>query len=313
MNIFELFGLPEDHRKHPFQLVKHLDEVPVSKISFPVYGQVKRDGVFAAAVCTGEQCHIFNRTGKKMTNVEGLESRYANFPRGIYLGELQTLAIDAYLEGLSGIVNPNRVEPLNDFQQQMKDMLYIDFFDMLTFKAFVDGYTSVTFCQRHDALVRRLKHLLQLLDDNILPITQLNSFEEVHEYAETHIKAGREGAVFKHDCDYESGHKGWRQFKIVRGVNYDLLCVDWEEGSGKYKGKVANLIFKWKGGKTVKAMLGRGWTHDDARHMFLEIQLGHSTPVGKIFAVKALQESSKGVLRLPKAGECRHDKESPDV
>lgn len=56
--------------------------------------------------------------------------------------------------------------------------------------------------------------------------------------------------------------------KIVRGVSYDLECVGIEEGTGKYKGKVANLIFRWKEGKTVKAMLGKGWTHHDAKQMF---------------------------------------------
>ncbi|QYC97019.1 ATP-dependent DNA ligase [Klebsiella phage IME184] len=97
-------------------------------------------------------------------------------------------------------------------------------------------------------------------------------------------------------------------------VSYDLTCIGWEEGKGKYKGKVANLIFKWKGGKTVKAMLGKGWTHEDAERMYHDIKHGGELNViGKIFAVKALQESSKGVLRLPKAGELRHDKEEPDV
>ncbi|WP_206536948.1 hypothetical protein, partial [Salmonella enterica] len=111
-------------------------------------------------------------------------------------------------------------------------------------------------------------------------------------FAQKHIDAGREGAVFKLDCDYESGHKGFRQTKIVRMVSYDLTCIGWEEGKGKYKGKVANLIFKWKGGKTIKAMLGRGWTHEDATRMYHDIKHGGELNViGKIFAVKALQES----------------------
>ena len=40
MNIFEFFGLPWDHRNHPVQLVKHRDEVPDNKKTFPVYAQV---------------------------------------------------------------------------------------------------------------------------------------------------------------------------------------------------------------------------------------------------------------------------------
>ena len=314
MNIFEFLGLDEDHRTKPVMLVKHRDEVPDSKLTFPVYAQVKRDGIFSAVVVrTDGVVGIFGRTGKKLANVEALEQTFATFPAGIYFGELQSMAVDIYLEALSGVVNPNRTEPLDFIGQQIKDNLYIDFFDMLTIKAFTEGKTDVTFLKRHDALCRRLEpHLVG--HNAILPVTPCLNEQEVEAFAKLHIDAGREGAVFKLDCDYEAGHKGFRQTKIVRMVSYDLTCIGWEEGKGKYKGKVANLIFKWKGGKTVKAMLGRGWTHEDAAQMYHDIKHGGDLNViGKIFAVKALQESSKGVLRLPKAGELRHDKEEPDV
>ena len=107
--------------------------------------------------------------------------------------------------------------------------------------------------------------------------------------------------------------------KIVKQVSYDLECIGVEEGEGKYKGKVANLIFRWKDGQTVKAMLGEGWTHQDASDMFehyiSDLTFAHSYglklgPVGKVYKVYALQESSKGKLRLPKVGERRFDKEA---
>lgn len=314
MNVFEFLGLPEDHRRHPVQLVKHRDEVPEKKLTFPCYAQVKRDGIFAAVVVRHDSTvGIYGRTGKRLANCEALCEGFKGFPAGVYFGELQSMAVDIYLEALSGVVNPNRTEPLDFIGQQIKDNLYIDFFDMLTIKAFTEGKTDVTFLKRYDALCRRLQPHLSG-NNSILPITPCHSEQEVEAYAKSHIEAGREGAVFKLDCDYEAGHKGYRQTKIVRMVSYDLTCIGWEEGKGKYAGKVANLIFKWKGGKTVKAMLGRGWSHEDAAQMYHDIKHGgRLNVIGKIFAVKALQESSKGVLRLPKAGELRHDKEVPDV
>jgi len=107
--------------------------------------------------------------------------------------------------------------------------------------------------------------------------------------------------------------------KIVKQVSYDLECIGVEEGEGKYKGKVANLIFRWRDGQIIKAMLGEGWTHSGAEDMFENyksdqtfayscgLKLG---PVGKVYKVYALQESSKGKLRLPKVGERRFDKEA---
>lgn len=314
MNIFEFLGLPEDHRNHPFMLVKHRGEVPEKKLTFPCYAQVKRDGIFSATVVRADGVvGIFGRTGKKLANVEQLEAACRDWPTGVYLGELQSMALDVYLESLSGVVNPNRTEPLDFIGQQIKDNLYIDFFDMLTIKAFHDGFTDVSYLKRYDALHRRIgSHLSGY--NAILPITPCHNEREVEAFAQEQIDAGREGAVFKLDVEYESGHKGYRQTKIVRMVSYDLTCIGWEEGKGKYKGKVANLIFKWKGGKSVKAMLGRGWSHEDAAQMYHDIKNGgEMNVIGRIFAVKALQESSKGVLRLPKVSELRHDKEVPDV
>lgn len=314
MNIFEFLGLPEDHRNHPFMLVKHRGEVPEKKLTFPCYAQVKRDGIFSAVVVrTDGVVGIFGRTGKKLANTEGLEQTFATFPAGVYLGELQSMAVDIYLEAISGVVNPNRTEPLDFIGQQIKDNLYIDFFDMLTIKAFHDGFTDVSYLKRYDALHRRIgAHLSGC--NAILPITPCHNEREVEAFAQEQIDACREGAVFKLDVEYESGHKGYRQTKIVRMVSYDLTCIGWEEGKGKYKGKVANLIFKWKGGKSVRAMLGRGWSHEDAAQMYHDIKNGgEMNVIGRIFAIKALQESSKGVLRLPKVSELRHDKEVPDV
>ena len=314
MNCFTFLGLDEDHRTHPVQLVKHRAEVPESKLTFPVYGQVKRDGVFCMLIVTEEASAIFGRTGKAFTNVDVLASKFfGHVLPGVYFGELETTA-PAHLEELSGAVNPNRVNLLDFHKQAIIDGLYISFFDYLPIRLFIQGTCDVGFLKRHAALKKRVEQLHLVGLSNVLDITELNSDAEVEAFAQRHIDDDQEGAVFKLDVDYEAGHKGYRQTKIVRGVNYDLTCVGWEEGKGKYKGKVANLLFKWKGGRVIKAMLGKGWTHDDAERMFKEIKGGGElNVVGKIFAVKALQESSKGVLRLPKAGELRHDKEAPDI
>ena len=62
-----------------------------------------------------------------------------------------------------------------------------------------------------------------------------------------------------------------------------------------------------------KLLREKGWTHADAEQMFHDIKHGgRLNVIGKIFEVKGLQDSSKGNIRLPKAGELRHDKDEPD-
>lgn len=315
MDVFSFLGLPEEYRAKPVQLVKHRHEVPPSRIQYPVYGQVKRDGVFAMLVVTADKRNaIFGRTGKLLSNTQALSERLTkHLQPGVYMGEIQTLA-PAYLEQLSGVLNPNRVEELDEHQQLIMEGLYISFFDMQTIQTFVDGKADTTFVKRWQGLKRRMGSVEVAEFSNVLDITKLDDEEQVESYAQTHIDAGHEGVVLSADADYEAGHKGWRKTKIVRGVAFDLLCIGFVEGKGKYAGKVANLTFRWKDGKQVDAMLGRGWTHDDAEKMFNAIKFGGSypSPIGKIFTVTALQESSKGKLRNVKCGQLRHDKTEAD-
>lgn len=94
------------------QLVKHVDEVPESKIKFPAYMQVKYDGVFCAFVVTDGDCGAYSRTGKRFTNMWKLEQYFADLADGVYIAEVINKHMS--LEELSGCVNPNRVEELDE-------------------------------------------------------------------------------------------------------------------------------------------------------------------------------------------------------
>lgn len=302
-NVFEFLGLPKGHRPigKVVQLVKHYDEVPDSRKSFPLIGQVKRDGVFAMQVSYQGRHAIFGRTGLQLTNVSHVIRDH--LPDGVYIAELTCNLMS--LEQLSGCVNPNRVEPLSeDMACKAKDFK-MEYHDLIPIPGFIAGVHGKGYTDRHLLLSELVG------ESNCLPYYTLDCETDLQALADFFISDGEEGAVFKQDTSWEAGHKGWRSMKIVRGVSYDLECIGYEEGTGKYAGKVANLLFRWKCGKTIKAMLGKGWTHADAERMFSYIRRGFG-PVGAIFKVVALQESSKGVLRLPKVREQRHDKVKAD-
>lgn len=315
-NVFEFLGLPKDHRPigKVVQLVKHYDEVPDSRKSFPLIGQVKRDGVFAMQVSYQGRHAIFGRTGLQLTNVSHVIRDH--LPEGVYIAELTCNLMS--LEQLSGCVNPNRVEPLSEDMSCKAKNFKMEYHDLIPIRGFVDGSWSGSYAERHANLQDELGY------NFYLTYSLIKDDEALQAFADKCIAKGEEGAVFKQDTGWEAGHKGWRSMKIVRGVSYDLECTGYEEGTGKYAGKVANLLFSWKGGKTIKAMLGKGWTHLDAERMFRAITSPTAPttndqgfrewmlPVGKIFKVVALQESSKGVLRLPKVREQRHDKVKAD-
>ena len=342
MNVFEFLGLSADHRaiNKVVQLVKHFDDVNKKadegvyhkKVKFPMYAQVKKDGVYAMVVKLPREpmrfgTAIFGRTGKMLRSTGRLVNKIEsddNIHSGVYIAEL--CSDDCSLEVLSGIVNPNRVNELDHAQTLIAGGMDLYYHDYLTLTEFINGHSPQTYHVRWCSLFHSLG-----TDANILGMDMVSDETELRRFADNMIKRGHEGAVFKQDVEWLAGAKDWHMMKIVRGVSYDLECIGYEEGTGKYEGLVANLLFRWKGGKKIKAMLGKGWTHQDAEIMFkagecsrkldtraklvsvmANLIINKNEPIGKIFEVYALQESSKGVLRLPKVGELRFDKCKPD-
>jgi hypothetical protein len=319
MNVFEHLGLPANHRTGKFitQHVKNFDEVPDSKKAWPLFAQIKKDGVYALVVKTSHGTKIFSRTGKHYTNIDNLEKKIDDYEHGhvhgmdnaVYIAELCNTCCS--LEKLSGMVNPNRKKELDEKQGYLMKHTYLEYHDTLSLEAFKDGYSFVPYVERHFCLRCDLPSEFVALGLQVV-----NTEEEARSYAREAIADGEEGIVLKQYAtglsDWEAGHKGYRMMKIVRGVDYDLLCTGVEEGTGKYEVKLANLLFRWKDGKTVKCMLGKGWTHDMAEEMW-NAYIDFDAPIGMTFQVYALQESSKGLLRLPKVGEARHDKDEPDI
>lgn len=334
LNIFQFLGLPVNHRSESkvVQLVRHFDEVNPKaeqgvyhkEVKFPMFAQVKKDGIFSALVIRADDtAAIFGRTGKKLTNVSKLEGYFSylaasgSIDSGVYLGELCSNA-KCSLEELSGIVNPNRTKDLTLEQTLVADRIDIHFFDEVTISEFKSGVSERKFSERYESLIVEMTG-----NGTVLPCSVVNTEDELRDFAKSAIKSGEEGVVAKQDVNWIAGAKDWHQMKIVRSVSYDLLCIGYEEGTGKYSGKVANLLFRFKDNKVVKAMLGKGWTHNDAEFMFdcikrvesKGVTLGAEAhiPTGRIYKVYGLQPSSKnGVIRLPKVGEQRFDKSEPD-
>lgn len=326
-NVFEFLGLKADHRKKIFQAVKHFDDVNPKadlgifhkKVSFPMFGQVKRDGVFVACVVDNYQnLAFYNRTGKLNTSMECLHASYMelNLRPGVYIGELLS-SHPCSLEELSGTVTPTRKKPLSTDKDGTNQVaiaacLYIDFFDHITLGEFIRGRAERPYSERHAHVATMrvfAEGTLTLLDYVLIP-----DYESLIEYADLHIAAGEEGAVFKQDVEWLCTAKDWHQMKIVRGIHYDLLCIDYEDGNGKDKGHVSNLYFKYEDGKEIKCSPGRHWDYPRRKQLFEDaVAQNDESPVGKIYHVAALQKSSKnGVLRLPKFRERRDDKPEPD-
>ena len=332
MNVFQNIGLPVNHRPSGkvVQLVRNFDErLKQLEKHFAnggvVFGQVKYDGVYAMAVITFDDnwepdCSIFGRTGKKLSNVGRLESDFKEWAHYyshpcVLIFELVSEAMS--LEQLSGIVNPNRVEPvdeerLNAFVQTAEVMLH----DMLAIHDLSSGSASSIYHDRYQDLI--CSGINRYVRGDIVKCYELSCVHECREFAQIQIDAGHEGAVFKMpDAGWVAGRKNEVAIKIVRGVDYDLLVTGVEYGKvgTKRAGMINKLLVRWREfgdvfGKRVTLPVDlAGFTDADREAWAYDPDL----IVGKIVHVHALSIGSKGSLRLPKVKAIRIDKDTPDL
>ena len=322
MNIWDFLQTVQPRKdSKTVQLVKHWDEVGERSKKDKMYGiQTKHDGVNANLVVHEGKMAIFSRTGKELQNTAILLNLIPDtLSDGVYQCEL--VCDSCSLEVLSGVVNPNRVNKLNHAQLDIPMQMYLQCFDFVKIEDFIRGESDICYKFRHHYLCNKLDdwNLSSIRAVHMEKLITSND-DAMRIAANSAIKDGEEGIVIVDmDAGWVAGHKGYRKMKIVRGVSYDLECIGYEQGTGKLEGHVCNLIFNWKDGNHIKAIMGKGWTYDMMQTMYTDILSNDTTfaettsPLGKIFEVYALQESSKGVLRQPKVGELRHDKETSDV
>lgn len=289
-------------RNAPFQLVRHYEDVHEKHKKFPVWLDIKYDGVFCAVIVEQGKPTYVSRTGKLFY---GIETVPLDIPEedGVWIGELINESIS--LEALSGLVNPNRVNPWTEEEGGVMTYSRILFHDALTLEEFKQGQSTVKYMERRARLPFYVEWAVGWF---------VADEESLHNAAQEVIRNGGEGICIKHlGALWVAGHKGWHVTKIVRDIHLDLRCLAVETGKGKRTGQIARLQFAY-GERTFWADLGKGWT--DEKRIWLTDEWENASshgPLGKIFHVKALQVSSKGVLRLPKVQEMRVDKEVEDV
>lgn len=301
-----------ENAKKPVQLVKHFDEVPRSKIEYPIIAQKKYDGVYTILAVIEGEVALYSRVGKKLYfEKQAFAYDYSRLPEGIYIAEMCNPFFT--LEQLSGVVNPNRKKEWDSLTASyMYKGARLYFHDYLTVDELLGAHSDVLYSQRQAILDENLA--IGGLSGYTVFSNWLYDAEEVQRHAQYRIDKGDEGIVLKQDCDWVAGHKGYRSMKVVRGISLDLRCVDVQYGKGKREGLIGALVLEL-GSDTFKADLGRGWT--DVRRAELTRAFEHDlddNPIGKIWEVQALQMSSTGTaMRLPKVLRVRDDKDEPDT
>jgi DNA ligase-1 len=155
-----------------------------------------------------------------------------------------------------------------------------------------------------DNLGENFKHLVSVVETNIA-----DSLYKAQKLFETYYKAGQEGIILKSRDGIWEDKRAKHQIKFKGELECDLLCVGWEEGTGKNKGKLGALVLQSSDGK-INVAVGTGLTDE------MRSELTFKKVKGKIVTVKynARINNKKGEdsLFLPVFLEVREDKTTAD-
>lgn len=300
---------------YPVMLASGYDEKLMMQMQYPALAQLKLDGMRFNAIVEKGKVEFRSRNGKQISLLGHLEESFAELARKLS-AEVMTgdMVFDGELvvKDASGIMNRQKGNGIlnkavkDTISEKEAAMVHATIWDVIPLKAFKIGFYNKYYKERF-ALVNR--------DDLPEKISHVETFEvrseeEAREHFERYLAEGQEGIILKNGWGLWEDKRTKSQIKFKGELESDLLCVDWQEGTGKNLGRLGALVLESSDG-VVKVNVGTGFS-DEHRDKYTR-----ENTVGKIVAVRynaRIQDKKTGQhsLFLPVFIELRTDKDVAD-
>ena len=293
--------------------------------------QAKLDGQFSYIIKEDDIVYMLTRAGTVWTS-ESLKEDMIKCPDGVYIGEAliyregrpldrktgngmitSYIKREATLESLQEKIyqetSRKKYDKLqselkmkkSEFEQTDKALHFV-IWDSLTLQEFEEGLSTRPYTQRQGEAIR-----ICFLTSRLKPVPSFRvySIKEAQAIADDFILEGGEGAIIKKlDAVWKDGtSKDLVKIKAV--LDADLLCVDVEEGSGKYKGKVGALVLETSCGR-LRVKVGTGLSDLDRAKPF-DYYVGKVIEIQYNEFIKSKVKSTASLF-LPRFIEMREDK-----
>ena len=241
-------------------------EIPLENLKFPIYGEIKYDGVRMITIISKGEVNFYTRNGKsinipKLTKI--LEQRFDDTYRLVLDGELASnTGKSKDRTKVSGMVN----SALHGGELDI-DLVSYYVFDVLDYNEFRRKYCSAHFGYR-------LQHLTDLFDNHLAYIGSIeksNVFEiksasAANNYFEQVISQGYEGLILKakdHVYSFKRSND-WVKMKSVKTVELRCHRVDRGEKGTKYEFDIGSLrCYGIVEGVRINVSVGSGLTDFD--------------------------------------------------
>ena len=294
---------------YPVMLASGFDEKVMAKMSYPAYVQLKLDGMRFNAIVNNGKVEFRSRNGKHIDLLGNLEQEF------LFMAGSESCVFDGELVVRDGQGIMNRQKGNGILNKAVKgtisameaSMVHATIWDIIPFSAFQKGVYKTSYQERFG----KLQHLVLPGRISLIENRVVNTEDEAHELFQEYFNKGEEGIILKDINAPWEDKRVKHQVKFKGELECDLLCMDWQEGTGKNVGKLGALVLTSADG-VVKVNVGSGFT-DEQRDKYTK-----ENTVGKVVAVKynaKIQDKKTGQtsLFLPAFLELREDKTDADI
>lgn len=294
---------------YPVMLASGFDEKVMAKMSYPAYVQLKLDGMRFNAIVNNGKVEFRSRNGKHIDLLGNLEQEF------LFMAGSESCVFDGELvvRDSQGIMNRQKGNGIlnkavkGTISAMEASMVHATIWDIIPFSAFQQGVYKTSYQERFGKLQQLvLPGRISLIENRVV-----NTEDEAHELFQEYFNKGEEGIILKDINAPWEDKRVKHQVKFKGELECDLLCMDWQEGTGKNVGKLGALVLTSADG-VVKVNVGSGFT-DEQRDKYTK-----KNTVGKVVAVKynaKIQDKKTGQtsLFLPVFLELREDKTDADI
>lgn len=249
---------------------------------------------------------LIYKDGKPLDRKTGNGMITSYIKRESTLGSLQS-KIDAVLNSGRYLTGKN-LKISEEIKQKEQEFAKIDtalhfvIWDSLTLQEFEEGLSTRPYTERFGEAIKATFMTSKLKP---VPSYRVYSVKEAQAIADEYISEGGEGAIVKKlDTIWKDGTSK-DMVKIKAVLDADLLCVDVEEGSGKYKGKVGALVLETSCGR-LRVKVGTGLKDLDRAKPF-DYYVGKVIEIQYNEFIKSKSKSTDSLF-LPRFVEVREDK-----
>lgn len=307
--------------EYPCMLASGFDEKLFEKIKWPALVQLKLDGMRFNAIVRDGQVEFRSRNGKELT----IPNPNFSIP---FIKLRDYYGIDMVFDGELLVVNEadkvvNRQTGNGILSKSIKGTMSAaeatfvraTLWDAITVDGFYQGIEKEKYKDRLVKLTNGISqvrnthaHLGRVFD--IVWTQTADNYNKAQAIFEEFLLKGEEGIILKDQNVFWEGKRSKSQIKFKGELDCDLICVDWEEGTGRNKNRLGALVLESACG-VLRTNVGTGFT-DEHRDMF-----NRKNTVGKIVSVKYNSKiKDKGdngwALFLPVFLEIREDKIKAD-